>query len=48
MISLTAVMIHQDEEKRHKEHVDRVMARLRLEKDTWFVTKSSRFERNKF
>ena len=37
-------MIYQDEEKRHKEHVERVMARLRLEKDTWFVTKSSRFE----
>ena len=29
-------LIVKDEEKRHKEHVERVMARLRQEKDNWF------------
>ena len=36
-------ILHQDEEKRHKEHVERVMARLRQEKDTWFLKGSARF-----
>eukprot|EP00090_Calanus_glacialis_P000154 TRINITY_DN1009_c0_g1_i2.p1 TRINITY_DN1009_c0_g1~~TRINITY_DN1009_c0_g1_i2.p1 ORF type:complete len:1411 (-),score=541.96 TRINITY_DN1009_c0_g1_i2:289-4521(-) len=32
----------QDEEKRHKEHVERVMARLRQEKDAWFLSRTAR------
>ena len=32
----------QDEEKKHKEHVERVMARLRQEKDSWFLKGSAR------
>jgi hypothetical protein len=32
----------QEEEKRHKEHVERVMARLRQEKDAWFLCRSVR------
>jgi hypothetical protein len=34
----------QEEEKRHKEHVERVMARLRQEKDAWFLCRSVRYE----
>merc|ERR1719347_554172 len=36
----------QDEEKRHKEHVERVMARLIQEKDTWFLSRSARSAKN--
>ena len=32
----------QEEEKKHKEHVERVMARLRQEKDAWFLSRSAR------
>ena len=35
--------VFQDEEKRHKEHVERVMARLRQEKDAWFLSRSARY-----
>lgn len=36
----------QDEEKRHKEHVERVMARLRQEKDAWFLSRTARSAKN--
>merc|ERR1719187_2015047 len=36
----------QDEEKRHKEHVDRVMVRLRSEKDHWFLCRSAKTAKN--
>merc|ERR1712223_2189263 len=36
----------QDEEKRHKEHVERVMARLRQEKDGWFLSRAARSAKN--
>ena len=34
----------QEEEKRHKEHVERVMVRLRQEKDAWFLCRSVRYK----
>ena len=43
LIKVHSEILHQDEEKRHKEHVERVMARLRQEKDTWFLKGSARF-----
>merc|ERR1712142_573771 len=36
----------QDEEKRHKEHAERVMARLRQEKDAWFLSRTARSAKN--
>lgn len=36
----------QDERKKQQEHVEKVMARLKLEKDTWFPTKSLRSPKN--
>ncbi|KAK6626298.1 hypothetical protein RUM43_006609 [Polyplax serrata] len=36
----------QDERKKQQEHVEKVMARLRLEKDSWFPTKSLRSPKN--
>ena len=36
----------QEEERRHKEHVERVMARLRQEKDAWFLSRSARSAKN--
>merc|ERR1719328_635925 len=36
----------QEEERRHREHVERVMARLRQEKDTWFLKGSARTAKN--
>ena len=43
LIKVHSEILYQDEEKRHKEHVERVMARLRQEKDTWFLKGSARF-----
>merc|ERR1719347_549001 len=36
----------QEEERRHREHVERVMARLRQEKDAWFLSRSARSAKN--
>merc|ERR1719402_2106347 len=36
----------QEEEKRHKEHVDRVMVRLKQEKDGWFLSRAARSAKN--
>jgi len=36
----------QEEEKRHKEHVERVMVRLRQEKDNWFFARSAKTAKN--
>lgn len=36
----------QDERKKQAEHVEKVMVRLKLEKDTWFPTKSLRSPKN--
>ena len=36
----------QDEEKRQKEHVDRVHARLEQEKDKWFILRVARTPKN--
>merc|ERR1711881_625236 len=35
-----------DEQKRQKEHVERVMARLRAEKDSWFLSRSAKLAKN--
>lgn len=35
-----------DEQKRQHEHVDRVMARLKVEKDTWFISRSAKLAKN--
>lgn len=36
----------QDERKKQQEHVDKVMYRLKQEKDTWFVSRSSKSAKN--
>merc|ERR1719436_1249669 len=36
----------QEEERRHREHVERVMARLRQEKDAWFLSRTARSAKN--
>ena len=36
----------QDERKKQQEHVEKVMARLKQEKDSWFPTKSLRSPKN--
>merc|ERR1711936_1173685 len=36
----------QEEERRHREHVERVMARLRQEKGAWFLSRSARSAKN--
>jgi len=36
----------QEEEKKHKEHVERVMVRLRQEKDNWFLSRSAKTAKN--
>ena len=35
-----------DEQKRQRDHVERVMARLRAEKDTWFLSRSVKLAKN--
>eukprot|EP00096_Caligus_rogercresseyi_P010937 TRINITY_DN413_c0_g2_i2.p1 TRINITY_DN413_c0_g2~~TRINITY_DN413_c0_g2_i2.p1 ORF type:complete len:747 (-),score=245.03 TRINITY_DN413_c0_g2_i2:223-2463(-) len=35
-----------DEEKRQREHVERIMARLREERDSWFLSRSVRLAKN--
>merc|ERR1712051_19008 len=35
-----------DEQRRQKEHVERVMARLRAEKDSWFLSRSAKLAKN--
>ena len=35
-----------EEQKRQKEHVERVMARLRTEKDKWFLSRSAKLAKN--
>jgi len=36
----------QEEERRHKEHVERVMVRLKQEKDGWFLSRAARSAKN--
>ncbi|XP_059482003.1 THO complex subunit 2 isoform X2 [Neocloeon triangulifer] len=36
----------QDEWKKHNEHVDKIMARLKKEKDTWFLSRSAKSAKN--
>ncbi|CAB3360322.1 Hypothetical predicted protein [Cloeon dipterum] len=36
----------QEEWKKHNEHVDKVMARLKKEKDTWFLSRSAKSAKN--
>ncbi|XP_046666105.1 THO complex subunit 2 isoform X1 [Homalodisca vitripennis] len=36
----------QDEKKKQQEHVDRVMARLKQEKDSWFLSRSAKAAKN--
>ncbi|XP_054259118.1 THO complex subunit 2 [Macrosteles quadrilineatus] len=36
----------QDEKKKQQEHVDRVMARLKQEKDSWFLSRSAKSAKN--
>merc|ERR1719468_911185 len=36
----------QEEEKKHKEHVERVMVRLKQEKDNWFLSRSAKTAKN--
>jgi len=36
----------QEEEKKHKEHVERVMVRLTQEKDNWFLSRSAKTAKN--
>ncbi|TRY73857.1 hypothetical protein TCAL_01902 [Tigriopus californicus] len=36
----------QDEQKKQKDHVERVMARLKTEKDSWFFSRSARLAKN--
>merc|ERR1719193_1536686 len=36
----------QEEERRHREHVERVMVRLRQEKDNWFLSRSAKTAKN--
>ena len=35
-----------DEQKRQREHVERVLARLRAEKDMWFLSRSAKLAKN--
>ena len=35
-----------DEQKRQKDHVDKVMARLKREKDSWFFSRSAKLAKN--
>ncbi len=35
-----------DEQKRQREHVDKVMARLRAEKDSWFFSRNAKLAKN--
>ena len=35
-----------EERKRQHDHVDRVMARLKAEKDTWFLSRSAKLAKN--
>jgi THO complex subunit 2 len=35
-----------DEQRRQTEHVERVMARLRAEKDSWFLSRSAKLAKN--
>eukprot|EP00095_Tigriopus_kingsejongensis_P004528 maker-scaffold532_size145644-snap-gene-0.42 protein:Tk04528 transcript:maker-scaffold532_size145644-snap-gene-0.42-mRNA-1 annotation:"tho complex subunit 2" len=36
----------QDEQKKQRDHVERVMARLKAEKDTWFFSRTARLAKN--
>ena len=35
-----------DEQRRQKDHVEKVMARLRREKDSWFFSRSAKLAKN--
>ena len=35
-----------DEQKRQKDHVEKVMARLKREKDSWFFSRSAKLAKN--
>ena len=40
---LNNLMERLQEERRHKEHVDRVIVRLKQEKDGWILSRAARF-----